>query len=230
MRRLQYNLAYLAAIADKAHKPASQIPPHPAIISPPPLQPLAKSSPKAKADNVKNEWNASALDGEERKEDRADILKALYLRLQALFPGVDPKKEPPLASMMKAKGASQPSNLTQTQAQKPAGQQMGNLTPGSQAQAGIAHAGSVPPQMQAQMQAQVQARHQQMMLMAQQQQQNSPSMNMGSHVPIGNMNANMGMNGGNVTGPNGAMMMPTMGLGMQTAGQLQNHIQGQGPR
>lgn len=35
MRRLQANLAYLAAIADRAHKPASHIPPAPAIMAPP---------------------------------------------------------------------------------------------------------------------------------------------------------------------------------------------------
>ncbi|OAF61572.1 hypothetical protein VC83_02237 [Pseudogymnoascus destructans] len=42
MRRIQYNLAYLAAIADRSHKPSSQIPPHPAVISAPSLTPLPK--------------------------------------------------------------------------------------------------------------------------------------------------------------------------------------------
>ena len=35
MRRLQSNLAYLAAIADRTHKPASHIPPSPAIMTSP---------------------------------------------------------------------------------------------------------------------------------------------------------------------------------------------------
>ncbi|KAI9674185.1 MAG: hypothetical protein M1817_002003 [Caeruleum heppii] len=39
MRRLQANLAYLAAIADRSHKPASHIPPAPAIMSPPENRP-----------------------------------------------------------------------------------------------------------------------------------------------------------------------------------------------
>ncbi|KAI9811075.1 MAG: hypothetical protein M1827_005657 [Pycnora praestabilis] len=39
MRRLQANLAYLAAIADRSHKPASAIPPSPAILDAPPHLP-----------------------------------------------------------------------------------------------------------------------------------------------------------------------------------------------
>jgi hypothetical protein len=113
MRRLQANLAYLAAIADRSHKPSSQIPPHPAIISAPPLSPLPpkiqiKQSPKASPNqnpNVKSEsttssetangaTNGTAAAGDsEETEDRLETLKALYTRLQALFPGVDPKKK-----------------------------------------------------------------------------------------------------------------------------------------
>ncbi|RPA92440.1 hypothetical protein L873DRAFT_1709977, partial [Choiromyces venosus 120613-1] len=40
MRRLQCNLAYLAAIADRSHKPASQIPPSPTILLAPPGMPV----------------------------------------------------------------------------------------------------------------------------------------------------------------------------------------------
>lgn len=39
MRRLQCNLAYLASIADRSHKPASAIPAMPAIMDPPPPVP-----------------------------------------------------------------------------------------------------------------------------------------------------------------------------------------------
>ncbi|KAI9882970.1 MAG: hypothetical protein M1823_005288 [Watsoniomyces obsoletus] len=35
LRHLQANLAYLAAVADRAHKPASTVPPSPAILTPP---------------------------------------------------------------------------------------------------------------------------------------------------------------------------------------------------
>ncbi|RDW91895.1 hypothetical protein BP5796_01289 [Coleophoma crateriformis] len=92
LRRLQCNLAYLAAIADRSHKPLSQIPPHPAIIScPPPL----KSSPNSPA---KPEGN---VDNSDSKEDLDSIIKDQYERLQALFPGVDPKREPPLQTAKK---------------------------------------------------------------------------------------------------------------------------------
>jgi hypothetical protein len=124
MRRLQANLAYLAAIADRSHKPSSQIPPHPASISAPPLSPLPpktqiKQSPKTSPNqnpNIKTESTASSetangatngtpidLDaaGPEEAEDRLETIKALYVRLQALFPGVDPKKEPPIQAMNK---------------------------------------------------------------------------------------------------------------------------------
>ncbi|KAA8914524.1 hypothetical protein FN846DRAFT_564679 [Sphaerosporella brunnea] len=40
MRRLQQNLAYLAAIADRSHKPASLIPVCPGVLQPPPDMPL----------------------------------------------------------------------------------------------------------------------------------------------------------------------------------------------
>src|ERR1700730_8974830 len=94
MRRLQANLAYLAAIADRSHKPSSQIPPHPAIISAPPLSPLppktqTKQSPKASPsqNNVKSESDSDAANGaangsataadSDEIEDRLDTLKAL---------------------------------------------------------------------------------------------------------------------------------------------------------
>lgn len=94
MRRIQYNLAYLAAIADRSHKPSSQIPPHPAVISAPALSPLPKpptSSPSSPNGAVKLGTDGAAdIEG----EDRAETLKKQYRRLQELFPGVDPKKEP----------------------------------------------------------------------------------------------------------------------------------------
>ncbi|KFY52138.1 hypothetical protein V497_08629 [Pseudogymnoascus sp. VKM F-4516 (FW-969)] len=74
MRRIQYNLAYLAAIADRSHKPSSQIPPHPAVISAPSLTPLPKSasSPTSPNGAVKLSSDGAAdNDG----EDRAETLK-----------------------------------------------------------------------------------------------------------------------------------------------------------
>jgi hypothetical protein len=98
MRRLQSNLAYLAAIADRSHKPSSQIPPHPAILSAPPLTPKALSinhtiSTSSPNTNLKKEEYEDKK-AEDFEEDRDKILKDQYKRLQALFPGVDPKKEP----------------------------------------------------------------------------------------------------------------------------------------
>jgi hypothetical protein len=154
MRRLQANLAYLAAIADRSHKPSSQIPPHPAIISAPPLSPLPpkpqiKQSPKASPNqnpNIKTEstpssgtpngaTNGAPIDhdatGSEETEDRLETIKALYVRLQALFPGVDPKKEPPIQAMNKnaqQKGQAQRQNTNPGQNQMPGqGQAMGVL-------------------------------------------------------------------------------------------------------
>jgi hypothetical protein len=110
MRRLQCNLAYLAAIADRSHKPSSQIPPHPAIMSAPPLTPKSKASPSTSkpdastsspsaGDNMKKEEEEANRDREEQKapveseEERIETLKEQYKRLQGLFPGVDPKKD-----------------------------------------------------------------------------------------------------------------------------------------
>jgi hypothetical protein len=158
MRRLQANLAYLAAIADRSHKPSSQIPPHPAIISAPPLSPLPskpqiKQSPKASPNensNIKTESTLSSetangaangtpinlgISSSEEAEDRLETIKALYARLQALFPGVDPKKEPPIQAMNKSaqqKGQAQRQNTNPGQNQMP-GQGKGAM-PQQQAQ------------------------------------------------------------------------------------------------
>lgn len=170
MRRLQANLGYLAAIADRSHKPSSQIPPHPAIISAPPLSPLppkphTKQSPRASPNqnpNVKTESTASSetangatngtpleLDasGSEETEDRSDTIKALYARLQSLFPGVDPKKEPPIQAMNRntqQKGQAQRQNTNPGQNQMP-GQGQGGAMPQQQAQA-LMMAGNMVPQ------------------------------------------------------------------------------------
>ncbi|KAH6666421.1 hypothetical protein B0J14DRAFT_202544 [Halenospora varia] len=94
MRRLQSNLAYLAAIADRSHKPSSQIPSHPAIMTAPPSH-----------------------------RNRLETLKDQYKRLQALFPGVDPKKEPPMPA---SNPAARPQGQQQAgqSGQKPPGQGM----------------------------------------------------------------------------------------------------------
>ncbi|KAI0390967.1 hypothetical protein F5Y17DRAFT_442492 [Xylariaceae sp. FL0594] len=86
MRRLQTNLSYLAALADKERKPAQQSQPHPLYLKAPTLN-----------TNVRLR---QAQDGSEAKTDAPDreetakYLAELYKKLQALFPDVDPNKEP----------------------------------------------------------------------------------------------------------------------------------------
>ncbi|KAN0090059.1 hypothetical protein V8E51_018638 [Hyaloscypha variabilis] len=72
MRRLQSNLAYLAAIADRSHKPSSQILAHPAIMSSPLLlpKPLIALPPTA-PDETKKEDS-------EDKDCISIMIKALY--------------------------------------------------------------------------------------------------------------------------------------------------------
>ncbi|OBT49599.1 hypothetical protein VE04_09988, partial [Pseudogymnoascus sp. 24MN13] len=79
MRRIQYNLAYLAAIADRSHKPSSQIPPHPAVISAPSLTPLPKpatSSPTSPNGAVKSTDGAADAEVEDRARDLEETIQA----------------------------------------------------------------------------------------------------------------------------------------------------------
>ncbi|MCJ1388882.1 hypothetical protein MMC18_001733 [Xylographa bjoerkii] len=62
MRRLQSNLAYLAYIADRVHKPADQFPRHPAIMEPP------------------------VVPGSTLSEEGVQELKSLYAELAQLYP------------------------------------------------------------------------------------------------------------------------------------------------
>lgn len=139
MRRLQSNLAYLAAIADRAHKPSSQIPAHPAIMSAPPMTPhpnptpAADNAPKLESDSseTKKEDGESQKEAKEEskggsREDRIETLKGQYKRLQALFPDADPKKDPPIQRtseasrqqmQAKAQAQAQAQALAQAQAQ-----------------------------------------------------------------------------------------------------------------
>lgn len=112
MRRLQSNLAYLAAIADRSHKPSSQIPAHPAIMTAPILAPKSPTDASPHPDNKQDDFGDRPDDAESRCEN----LRDLYRQLQALFPGVDPKKE---SQMMQAVNPAQ-----RAQAQPPGAVQM----------------------------------------------------------------------------------------------------------
>jgi hypothetical protein len=68
-------------------------------MSPPPLTPRPKrepkSSPSADVKTENSEEKKPNVDGEslDDREDRIETLKDQYKRLQALFPGVDPKHD-----------------------------------------------------------------------------------------------------------------------------------------
>ncbi|KAF7558387.1 hypothetical protein G7046_g5776 [Stylonectria norvegica] len=84
MRRLQANLSYLAALADR--KTDVKAPPCPAYLSAPPLN----SAIKLKVQPVVPDGGEDT----ESREERIKGIQSLYLRLQAAFPNFDPKKEP----------------------------------------------------------------------------------------------------------------------------------------
>lgn len=87
MRRLQANLSYMAALADR--KTETKGPQYPSFMTAPPLnlslrhraQPLAPEGSDTKVDPVAD------------REERDKAMKDLYRRLQAAYPGVDFKKE-----------------------------------------------------------------------------------------------------------------------------------------
>ncbi|KAK0627502.1 hypothetical protein B0T14DRAFT_563305 [Immersiella caudata] len=89
IRRLHTNLAYMAALADKK---SVQAPPCPAYLMPPPLNlKLKLRVPQSAPDGA----TEAPPDPNSDRGERVQLLNDLYKKLQALFPGVDPRKEPP---------------------------------------------------------------------------------------------------------------------------------------
>lgn len=86
MRRLQTNLAYLAALADK--KGSTQLPPCPAYLKAPPLHTKIKLRAMQGPDGAEGKAEPSDRD------ETAKYITELYLKLQGLYPDVDPNKEP----------------------------------------------------------------------------------------------------------------------------------------
>ncbi|ORY63078.1 uncharacterized protein BCR38DRAFT_435819 [Pseudomassariella vexata] len=86
MRRLQSNLSYLASLADK--KGSVQAAPCPAYLKPPPLNTKVKLRQMPGPDGV--EGKPEATD----REETAKYMQELYTKLQGLYPGIDPNKEP----------------------------------------------------------------------------------------------------------------------------------------
>jgi hypothetical protein len=122
MRRLQGNLSYMAALADR--KPEVKVPPCPTYLSAPPLHLSAKLRAPALGGPEGSENN---IDPVTDREERNNSIKDLYSRLQAAFPGFDPSKEP--AYRMNTQAGQKPGNLMGNQA-SPTGQRtpkIGNM-------------------------------------------------------------------------------------------------------
>ncbi|KAI0175782.1 hypothetical protein GGR52DRAFT_330006 [Hypoxylon sp. FL1284] len=83
MRRLQTNLAYLAALADKKGNVTAA--PYPYLKAPP-----LNTTVKLKMQGPDSSESQEAAD----REDTSKYLQELYKKLQGLYPGVDPNKEP----------------------------------------------------------------------------------------------------------------------------------------
>ncbi|KAL2129507.1 hypothetical protein VTI74DRAFT_7657 [Chaetomium olivicolor] len=90
MRRLQANLTYMFALTDKSK--GKPVPPSPAYLTPPPLNlQLKLRHPPPDPDNPIQRPADPMADRAERDQQ----MKNLYKRLQSLYPGIDPRKEPP---------------------------------------------------------------------------------------------------------------------------------------
>lgn len=90
MRRLQANLTYMFALADRKGK--AQIPPSPSYLTPPPLNLNLKIRlpPSTPDDPIERPADPMA-----DRAERDQLIKSLYKKLQSLYPGIDPNKEPP---------------------------------------------------------------------------------------------------------------------------------------
>ncbi|ENH73799.1 hypothetical protein FOC1_g10011118 [Fusarium oxysporum f. sp. cubense race 1] len=100
MRRLQANLSYMAALADR--KPEVKVPPCPAYLTAPALT----LSLKLRVPAVGPEGADNNIDPVADREERNNSIRDLYSRLQAVFPGIDPKREP--AYRMNTQGGQKP--------------------------------------------------------------------------------------------------------------------------
>ncbi|KAI2635449.1 hypothetical protein GGS21DRAFT_515902 [Xylaria nigripes] len=131
MRRLQTNLAYLAAIVDKPRKPPQISQLYPAFLKPPILNINMKTRKVLNEDGIEIEIGPSD------REETAKYFAELYGKLQALFPELDPNKEPPMRPFPQASHAALMQSGSQTPGQS-------SPVPGKQATPTLAS--SAPPQ------------------------------------------------------------------------------------
>ncbi|KAJ3576312.1 hypothetical protein NPX13_g3739 [Xylaria arbuscula] len=128
MRRLQTNLAYLAGLADKERKPGQPTQAYPAYLKPPPLNTSIKLRQVQTQEG--GEVKTDIID----RDETIKYMGELYKRLQALFPELDPNKEPGVRNV-------QAINSTQSGSQTPG---QASPVPGKQSTPTLAN--SAPPQ------------------------------------------------------------------------------------
>ncbi|KAI1448182.1 hypothetical protein F5Y02DRAFT_337333 [Annulohypoxylon stygium] len=109
MRRLQSNLSYLAALADKkGNVPAA---PSPTYLRAPPLNTGIKLKMMVGPDGSESQ---EAPD----RNETAKYIQELYKKLQGLYPGIDPNKEPVFPVPPQRQG-TQPANMMKPGPQTP---------------------------------------------------------------------------------------------------------------
>lgn len=117
MRRLQANLSYMAALADR--KPDVKVPPCPAYLTAPPLN----LGLRLRAQPIGAEGTDANVDPMTDRTERDGSIRELYRRLQGVFPSFDPKKEPafgrPGPPGQKPGSLSGPSQVSPTVQQAP---------------------------------------------------------------------------------------------------------------
>jgi hypothetical protein len=136
MRRLQTNLSYLAALADK--KGALQAPPCPMYLKPPPLHTKVKLRPMPMQNPDGADGKTEAKPEASDREETAKYMTDLYTKLQGLYPDIDSSKEPTYQVPANRSNTTKPGAQTPSQA---------SPVPGNKKTPTMA-AASAPPQMQ----------------------------------------------------------------------------------
>ncbi|KAI0516729.1 hypothetical protein F5B22DRAFT_606303 [Xylaria bambusicola] len=117
MRRLQTNLAYLAGLADKERKPTQPSQQFPAYLKPPPL------NASIKLRQVQTQEGGEVKTDMIDREETIKYIGELYKKLQALFPEMDPNKEPGARPTAQAINSTQSGSQTPGQASPVPGKQ-----------------------------------------------------------------------------------------------------------
>jgi len=131
MVRLQKNLSYLAGLADKERKPTQPSQSHPVFLKAPTLNTNIKLRQTQTQDGSDPKMEAPD------REETSKYIGELYKKLQALFPDVDPNREP-----SSIRPSAQGPNTGQTGSQTP-----GHSSPVPGKQATPTLAASAPPQL-----------------------------------------------------------------------------------